>query len=194
MLQRFDLSPMTFVGPLRSVTNIWHATSVGANICTGSTRSYRQNGLVKPRLRRYDTDRESVTHALLFEGRTRMLSTALFALLIVSAQPEVPGPLSPASLPPPSTPATADPKINFGCDSGLVDVHMEHCRERALAAVAAQPGFRYAQINTTGQGYTDTCRFVVLMDLVGEATYAFMAAVSLSLDADKLTRDVWNHR
>ena len=107
-----------------------------------------------------------------------MLSTALIAMFALAASQDAPAPLSPASLTPPPKPAAQinRPGVFFFLHSDWVRATVEDCRHQALAAVAAQEGFRYAEITAEGQvaGYTDTCRILVLMEPGTRGTFAFV--------------------
>ena len=111
-----------------------------------------------------------------------MLSTALIAMLALAASQDAPAPLSPANLPPPPKPTfTADgPDMNFHFDANWLEVSIEDCRQRALAAVMAQEGFRYAEITAEGHiaGYTSACRLLVLLDAGFNGTNYYVVAAS----------------
>ena len=74
-------------------------------------------------------------------------------------------PISPASLPPPPTPVLGPLGncVTFDVWAQSGKGSLESCRAKALAAVAAQQGFRFAEITGTGliAGYTNTARIVV---------------------------------
>ncbi|MBX9584036.1 MAG: hypothetical protein K2X87_27360 [Gemmataceae bacterium] len=93
----------------------------------------------------------------------------LAAALTPSAPP---GPLSPADLPPPPPPApgpaVAPPPVlvtnHLGLSGRMYPLPAAEFPARAVAAVAALPGFRYAAAEPGGvvRGYTDDTRVVVL--------------------------------
>jgi hypothetical protein len=123
-----------------------------------------------------------------------MLSAALFVALLASTQPEPKGPISPANLPPPPMPAPkSNPaQISVYWESNWFDAPLSECRRRALAAVAEQTGFRYAEISPDGHivGYTDKCRLMVLLDPgVSGINYYIFAATRFS-EMESTARDI----
>lgn len=125
-----------------------------------------------------------------------MLSAALFAALFVTAQPVPMGPISPASLPPPPMPVLGPlgKFVIFDLWAYPGKGTLESCRAKALAAVAAQQGFRFAEITGLGYiaGYTNTARILVYVASANDAPMLFVLVASRNCEDKGLATKIGN--
>ena len=121
-----------------------------------------------------------------------MFSTGLLAVMMVVAPQDVP--LSPAKLSPPPMPAptAVGSGVQIGVSYGPINATLEVCREKALAAVASQPGFQFAEVNAANQieGYLKTCRIAVLVEPAAEGSFVYVLASSRVGDSEFVARGI----
>ena len=120
-----------------------------------------------------------------------MLTAALLAAILVSAQPEIQGPLSPASLPPP--PEKVRGPLGSGiCMSATTESiigSLEGCRAIAMSALASEKGFCFAEMSGAAVvlGYTKTCRIAIYVTIANiDEPYLVVCAACRSELADPL--------
>lgn len=127
-----------------------------------------------------------------------MLTSLVLAVAAMVPPPAPPAPLSPANLPPPPgvmpPPAPPDPPadrdtrdISFAVKVLAVPGPAADVPAKAVAAIAALPGFRFAEVGPDGtaRGYTDTCRVavVVVPDTPSVSAYVVAAGYKTAGDA-----------
>lgn len=120
----------------------------------------------------------------------------MFVPLVLAAAlipPAPPGPLSPADLPPPPAAkpveyTTPPPGIDLAIQCREVAGPAEDLPARAVAAVAALPGFRFAEVGPDGvvRGYTGTVRLAVVVP--ERAGAAYVVAVGRGSDGKPADR------
>ncbi|MDB5312043.1 MAG: hypothetical protein JWO38_6245 [Gemmataceae bacterium] len=122
----------------------------------------------------------------------------------VPAAPVPPGPsppLSPASLPAPVPPTPAAPpagvNISWNLEFGHISGTPDECRLKAVAAIAAQDRFRFAEIGPDGAvwGYTDTCRIKVIAVVTPphDGAVMYVMVVSREPGAERVGLAVHDH-
>lgn len=127
-----------------------------------------------------------------------MSLAALFALtLAAAAPPDLPPPLSPDKLPAPPVPAPVAPSFGAGvpqvsvCFGPLADTP-ENAVRKAVAAVAKQDGFRFAEVgpDNTVTGYTATCRLAVVVMPGGDGVFFYVLAATRAGDAERTAQAI----
>lgn len=127
-----------------------------------------------------------------------MSLAALFALVLTAAAPpDLPPPLSPDKLPAPPVPeqavlprtaGTTHLSIYYG---PLADTP-ENCGRKAVAAVAKQDGFRFAEVGSDNiiTGYTNSCRLAVVVTPGGDGAFFYVLAAGRAGDAEPTAKAI----
>ena len=123
---------------------------------------------------------------------------ALFALTLAAAAPsDLPPPLSPEKLPAPPVAAPAVPPVGAGApDLGVFFDPLagtpENAVRKAVAAVAKQDGFRFAEVgaDNTITGYTSTCRLAVVVMPAGDGVFFYVLAAGRAGDVERTAQAI----
>lgn len=117
-----------------------------------------------------------------------MMTAAVLALCL-AAPSSGPGPTAPAKPTPP-----AARSIHVSTAYGPLADPVEDCTRKALAAVAAEEGFRFAEVGKDGSvtGYTDAWRVAVVVKPGVDGAFFYVLAAGRGGDADRVADRIRN--